>query len=102
MKIINFFAQFAVTVNPDDIGYKGATDANVAVANLLNLVYTVAGMVAVIVIVIAGFLYITSRGNAEKTKQARNAIMGALIGIVVIMSAFVVTQFIIRGVSSGL
>ena len=102
MRIVSLLQQLAVNISPSDIGYEGASDANVAVGGLLNLVYLVAGMVAVIVIILAGFSYVTSRGNAEKTKQARNSIMGALIGIVIIMSAFVVTQFIIRGVSSGL
>ena len=87
-------------IDPSEIGYNEYIENDdAAIVSILNQVYIVAGMVAVITIVIAGLAYVASRGNAERTKQARNAIMGALVGIVIIISAFAVTQFVIWGVT---
>jgi type IV secretory pathway VirB2 component (pilin) len=100
MSILSTLYQLAVTIDPSDIGYTSPQkDPNDAIAGILNTVYLVAGMVAVITIVIAGMVYVTSRGDPGKVKQARNAIVGALVGLVIVMSAFVITQFIIRGVT---
>lgn len=96
----NLVYQLMIAVDPKDIDYTGhATDADKVVQNAVNTAYWIAGAAAVVVIVIAGYVYITARGDAGKLKQARNAIVAALTGIVIILSAFIITQFIIFGVT---
>lgn len=91
-----YFLKFAqALISPGDIGYDGPTNANATVTSILNLVYFIAGAVAVIVIVVAGFYYTLSGGDAGNIKKAKDAILGAAIGLVVVMSAFVITNFII-------
>jgi lysylphosphatidylglycerol synthetase-like protein (DUF2156 family) len=86
----------ALKVTPDEIGLKNpATDPNATIGNILTTVYTFAGIVCVLVIVIAGLLYTTSTANPSHTKRAREAIIYAVVGLVVIISAFVITQFIL-------
>lgn len=83
-------------INPSSIGLKNPVkNADTAFSGLLNLAYTMAGIVCVIIIIIAGYLYVTSSGNASTTKRAKDAILGAVIGIVVILVAFTITQFVI-------
>lgn len=92
--------QLMVVIDPNDIGYTGyETNADNGVQSIVNNVYLLAGMVAVLTIVIAGYVYVTSRGNQARIKQAKNAIVASLTGIVIIMSAFIITQFIIFGVT---
>ncbi len=69
--------------------------ANSLFANGLNLIYFAAGTVAVIIIIVAGFMYATSGGNAANITKAKNALMYAVIGLVVVALAFVITQFVI-------
>lgn len=71
------------------------TPADTLVQNILNITYTWAGIVCVIVIIVAGFYYVTSNGNAQTIAKAKNAIMGAVIGLVVIILAFAITNFVI-------
>jgi cytochrome bd-type quinol oxidase subunit 2 len=87
----------AVTkINPTEIGYDNpVTNADTAFGNMLNLVYIWAGILAVIVIIIAGYLFITARGNPDQVKRGKDAVRGAVIGLVVIMLAFVITQFVL-------
>lgn len=70
-------------------------DANDLFNGVLTLVYFVAGVTCVIVIVVAGILYALSEGDATKVKTAKNAVLYAVAGLVIVMMAFVITQFVI-------
>ena len=72
-----------------------AISANQVVQNGLNILYYIVGAVAVIMIIIAGLTMITSAGNAEAVKKAKNTILYAVIGIVFVLLAFTITHFII-------
>lgn len=97
MKYLFYLLATSVPIKPGDIGYdptiKVADDQ--AVANIMNVVYLVAGMVAVLVIVAAGFMFITSQGDMNNIAKAKNTILYAVIGLVVVLLAFVITQFIL-------
>jgi len=95
MKILDSIASSG-KINSSDIGIPSpAINADLAIAGILNTVYQVAGLLAVVIIIVAGYIYTTSDGNASRIKLARDAIMGAVIGLVVIMLAFGITQFVI-------
>ncbi len=74
------------------------TDANKALSGVLTTVYFWAGIVAVLVIVIAGYFYTTSGGNGTQTKRAQEALIGASVGLIVVLAAFTITQFVIGGI----
>ena len=63
--------------------------------NGLNLTYFLAGVIAVIVIIIAGILYITSTGDSGKVAKAKNLLTYSIVGLVVVLLAFVITNFVI-------
>lgn len=85
-------------LHADDLNNLGiptvAADQN-ALNAVLNTVYTWAGIIAVIVIIIAGFVYTTSGGDAANVKKAKNAITYAVIGLIVIILAFTITNFVV-------
>jgi type IV secretory pathway VirB2 component (pilin) len=62
--------------------------------NVINLVYYVAGIVAVIVIIIAGIMYSTSVGDSGRITRAKNMILYSVIGLVILIAAFAITQFV--------
>lgn len=65
--------------------------------NALNITYFVAGVIAVLVIILAGFSLVTSGNNPANVTKAKNSILYAVIGLVVILSAFAITQYVIGG-----
>ena len=67
----------------------------ITLGSVLNSVYAWAAVVAVIVIVIAGFFYTLSQDDPQQVTRAKNAILYAVIGLVLILVAFVITQFIV-------
>ena len=65
------------------------------VRNVLNVVYLWIGIIAVIVMVIGGIRYMTSQGEPDRIKGAKNTIMYALIGLIVTLAAFAITNFVL-------
>ena len=91
--MLDFFAKTMIDANA--IGVQ-KTDAS-AVTGILNTVYFWAAVVAVIVIVVAAFRFTTSNGNSSQVAQARMGIIAAVTGLILISSAFVITNFVIKG-----
>lgn len=93
---MNIFTLLAVTkINPNEVGVPKVTADDSFVDGLLSVVYISAGIALVVVIIVCGILYSISQGEAAKIQRAKNGILYAVIGIVIIMSAFVITNFII-------
>jgi hypothetical protein len=68
------------------------------IATVINVISVFGGALAVIMIIVGGFRYITSGGSAEGTKSARNTIIYALVGLVVIAVAQIIVHFVINSV----
>lgn len=91
MSIIHFLA---VTITPNDVNIPKVAAENL-VPGILNTVYWIGGVAAIIVIVIAGIFYSISEGSPDKIKRAKDAIIYAAVGLVVILGAFMITNFVI-------
>jgi type IV secretion system pilin len=71
------------------------TGSNGIIARVTNIVALAAGVVAVIVMIIYGIMIIVSYGESGKVTQARNAIIGAAVGLVVVVLARTIIVFIL-------
>jgi len=91
----HFLLQLAQTINQSDVPNIPTLTSGQVVTNTLNIAYFLAGIIAVIVIIIGGIMYTTSAGNSGSVTKAKNMILFSIIGIVVILSAFALTNFVI-------
>lgn len=66
------------------------------IIRVIQIILALAGLVAVLVLIIGGFRYVTSFGNEEVTGAAKKMILNALLGIVIIILAFVIVQVVIN------
>lgn len=71
------------------------------VGNIINVLLLIAGILVVVYLVIAGIQYITAGGDAVKSAAARTAIVNAIIGIIIILIAFSITNWVTRGINFG-
>jgi hypothetical protein len=69
--------------------------ANELLNNGLNIAYYAIGTIAVVMIIIAGFTMVTSAGDAEAIKKAKNTILYSVIGLIFVILAFTITHFVI-------
>lgn len=57
------------------------------VPTILSIIFTVAGAIAFLYLVIGGFHYVSSQGDPQKVAKAKGAIMYALVGLIVAIMA---------------
>ena len=69
--------------------------ANGLVMKVINIVAYVAGVAAIIIIVLAGLRMVTSGGSSEDIAGARRSLIYALVGIVVIVLARTIIAFVL-------
>jgi uncharacterized membrane protein len=80
---------------PQECNTAGTT-ANNLVATIINIISVVVGIVAVIMIIYAGFRYVTSGGRDDSVKGAKNTILYAIIGLVVVALAQIIVHFVLN------
>ena len=62
---------------------------------VLNILSIIVGIIAVIMIIVGGFRYVTSGGKEESVKGAKNAILYAIIGLVIVALAQIIVRFVL-------
>lgn len=75
--------------------------AEAMVANLINIVLSIIGVFFLILMIYGGGLWMTAMGDEQKVTKAKSLITAAVIGIIVIISAYAITYFVLEKVSSG-
>ncbi len=79
----------------------GTQDIRITIANLIRIFFGLLGLVAVVIILYGGFLYMTSQGNPEVIQKAKKVLIGAFIGLLICLLAFAIVQFIITAILGG-
>ncbi len=81
----------------EDVGnvYGGQTPADIRVtaAKIINIVLEFLGIIFLGLTIYAGFLYMTAGGNEENTQKAKDMLRNAIIGLIIILSAWAITRF---------
>ncbi|MCL5407150.1 MAG: pilin [Patescibacteria group bacterium] len=95
--MINFI-QKAIAANPNvptETDLRNAGKVGDYITLLYKWVLPFAAGLAVLMIIYAGYLYITSQGNPDNIKQAKDYIIGALVGLALIILAGVILKSVI-------
>jgi hypothetical protein len=80
----------------------GGCDAKALPNNIntiISTLFTVAGAVAVIILVVGGIRYITSTGDSQRIKAAKDTILYAIIGLVVVIVARAIVGYVAGSLS---
>ncbi|BFD25346.1 MAG: hypothetical protein JST_000689 [Candidatus Parcubacteria bacterium] len=76
-----------VDKDPQDILTKQVTD-------IISLILSFLGIIFLVITIYAGFLWMTARGNDAQIKKAKDLLMNAIIGLVIITAAYSLTAFV--------
>lgn len=86
-------------VSPDTIGSLsglGVKDPREIAANVINVILGFLGIIAVVLILIGGFMWMTAAGNDDKVATARKIMTAGIIGLVIVLAAFGIAKFVIQ------
>ncbi|MFH1773025.1 MAG: hypothetical protein ABH818_01560 [Patescibacteria group bacterium] len=76
-------------------GYNtGITDPDSIIATVIKAVLSFLGVVFLILIIYAGFTWMTAGGDEEKINKAKDTIQRAIIGLIIILCSYAITIFI--------
>jgi len=100
--VVNFvFAQVDLGMEyGEQIGLAG-TDPRIIIARIIQVALGFLGIIAVVLIMYAGWMWMTSEGNEEKITKAKNILKNAIIGLIIILSAFSIASFILNKLSES-
>lgn len=90
--IVRQFADAVLDVNASDTGIPTAQISQAQVTSFFNGVLMLAAAVAVVFIVLGGIRYSTSQGDPGETKKAKETIIYAIVGLVVVILSFGIVQ----------
>ena len=90
----------------DDTGTEWAGEAGLGSADLLDTITTIIrtalgflGVIAVVIILLGGFKWMTSQGNTTKVDEAKKLIYAGIIGLVIVLSAYAIAEFVITKIA---
>lgn len=64
------------------------------IVRIVQIALSLAGLIAILFLIIGGFRYVTAQGNEDATETAKHTILNAIIGIVVIILAYVILSVV--------
>ena len=83
-------------LNPDNKGCgAGDNGVNDIITLSLNLLTFIAAVIAVIMMFVSGFKYITAQGDSNQISSAKRSLIYALVGLVVVASAQFLVKFVL-------
>jgi hypothetical protein len=69
------------------------------IRTIINFMSALIGTVAVVMVIVGGFKYITSGGDASKVGAAKSTLTYAVIGLVIVAMAQFIVQFVLKEVT---
>ncbi len=76
-------------------------DIRTYVGAIIRYFLMLLGLIAVLLVMYAGFLWMTAQGNEEKVSQAKKILVNAVIGLIIIVSAYGIVSFILQSLGLG-
>lgn len=73
---------------------------NKLIETIINIFSILVGVTSVIMIIVGGFQYITSGGDSGKVGTAKNTILFAIVGLVIVALAQVIVNFVLSRTQS--
>ncbi|MDD3711088.1 MAG: pilin [Patescibacteria group bacterium] len=77
-----------------------STDPRSIIVKIINVALGFLAIIAVSLAIFGGFLWMTSEGNEEKVSKAKRVLKNALIGLIIVLSAWGIVTFIFRSLFS--
>ena len=86
---------------PAGTGLSNTQDIRVIIARIIRVIIGFLGIIAVGLVMYAGWLWMTSEGNEEKIEQAKKLLQNAVIGLIIIIASFAIVSFILNSLLGG-
>lgn len=87
--------QAALEVSPPSKIDERFTDISTLLSRGFDIIITVSAVVFMVLLFIGGFLYLISLGNEDASKKARQLMLDAVIGLVIVAAAWAIGNYVL-------
>ncbi len=75
----------------------GTRDVRSIVGSVINVIMGFLGTIAVVIVLLGGFKWMTAGGNEDKVGEAKQLIMQGVIGLAIVLAAYSIATFVVLG-----
>ena len=79
----------------------GTNDLQYVVTQVFNLAFGLAGLIALVYLIVGGYQYITSSGNPDAAEAAKGTIVNSIIGLIIVLTSFLLVNFALKQIGAG-
>lgn len=99
-QIFKTIAMDAGYQNP--LQYSSTAGVVIIVVGVVRIILGLVGTIFIILIIYAGYLWMTARGNSEQVEKSKQILQEAIIGALIILAAYAITYFIVSGLAESI
>ena len=74
----------------------GNRDPRLIAASVINVVLGFLGIIAVVIVLLGGFKWMTAGGNEDKIGEAKGLLSAGVIGLVIVLASWGLAQFVVN------
>jgi len=82
-------------INPTQGLFGTLADSGTVVTRIIQILLLIAGLIALVYLIVGGYQYITAGGNAEQATAARTTILNAIIGLVIVFASYALLTWVL-------
>ena len=73
----------------------GSSDLTDTIGKLISALLSVLGVIFLLLIIWAGFTWMTAQGDSKKVDKAKDILITAVVGLIILLSAYAISTFVI-------
>ncbi len=103
----NFSGQTGLDVTANETGhtqqkyFNSADSLESGIGQIISVVLSLLGVIFLILLIFGGIQWMTAGGNDEQVKKAKNVIIRSIIGLIIILLAYIISVFVITAFSNN-
>lgn len=92
---MNYLYLLSTIINPNDVNVPKGDLNDGGFKLVLQIVFGVAGGIALLIVALGALKYTLSQGNAQEITKAKDTIIYAIVGLIVCIMAFSLVSFVL-------
>ena len=77
------------------------TDLTTVIGNMIRIFLSILGIVFLVMVIYAGFLWMTAGGSSDNIDKAKSLLINGVIGLVIILAAYAITNFVVAAIGAA-
>lgn len=77
----------------------GNVEPQVIAARIINVALTILGIICLVLVFYAGFIWMLARGNEEQITKAQEILKGAVMGLIIILASYSIASYVFNNLA---